>query len=63
MYPGKPIGNLGGTRVAEVVMEEAYVRVVAEVRKSRVSKLDQGWRGGRHHCVSWRICKEFDSKG
>lgn len=36
------------------------VGVVPGTRRSRRSKLNQGWRGARHHRVAWRLWKEFD---
>lgn len=39
--------------------DEVRIGVVPEMRKSRISKLDQSRRGERHHSVTWRIWKEF----
>lgn len=36
------------------------IGVVPEMTRSRISKLNQGWRGAKHHRVLWRIWKEFD---
>lgn len=45
MYPGRPIGNLGGTEVAEG--DGVGLGVVTEMRKSRMPKLEQGWKRGK----------------
>lgn len=36
------------------------IGVVPGMTRSRISKLNQGWRGARHPRVTWRIWEEFD---